>query len=165
LFLQVLDEGIITDGAGRKVDFRNTIIIATSNIGSRKIAESIEDGRSYEETYRTAQMELKKSLRIEFINRFDKVIMFKPLSKVEIEKIAGIMMEKLVDKLNGQGIDLKYGEQLLRDLADKGYSPVYGAREMRRVIQDEVESKIAELIVSGKLKSGGSLRVNGLGKL
>ena len=112
-----------------------------------------------------AQVELKKSLRIEFINRFDKVIMFKTLSKLEIEKIAGLMMEKVVDKLNGQGIDLKYGPKLLQELAEKGYSPVFGAREMRRVIQDEVESKVAELIVSGKLKSGGSLRVEGLGSL
>ncbi|MBN1331586.1 ATP-dependent Clp protease ATP-binding subunit [Candidatus Dojkabacteria bacterium] len=165
LFLQVLDEGMITDGAGRKVDFRNTIIIATSNIGSRQIAAAIEAGNSYEDTYRIAQVELKKALKIEFINRFDKVIMFKPLSQVEIEKIAGIMMEKVVDKLNGQGIDLKYGEQLLAELAKKGYSPVFGARELRRLIQDEVESKIAELIVAGKLKSGESLKVEGLGSL
>ncbi|MBD3280568.1 AAA domain-containing protein [Candidatus Dojkabacteria bacterium] len=163
LFLQVLDEGIITDGAGRRVDFRNTIIIATSNIGSGKIAAAIEGGKSYEETSRIAQAELKKSLRIEFLNRFDKVIMFKPLTKPEIEKIAGLMMEKVVDKLNGQGIDLEYGEKLLQDLAEKGYSPIFGAREMRRVIQDEVESKVAEMIVSGKLKSGDSLKMEGLG--
>lgn len=162
LFLQVLDEGFITDGAGRKVDFRNTIVIATSNVGSRAIAGAIEAGKKYDEAYRIAQIELKKNLRIEFINRFDKVIMFKPLSRVEIEKIAGIMMEKVVDKLNTQGIDLKYTPNLLKGLAEKGYSPVFGAREMRRVIQDEVESKLAELIVSGKLKSGDDFVMDGL---
>ncbi|KKQ34373.1 MAG: hypothetical protein US52_C0061G0002 [candidate division WS6 bacterium GW2011_GWA2_37_6] len=162
LFLQVLDEGHITDGIGRKVDFRNTIIIATSNIGSGRIAASLEAGKDYEETYRIAQEELRKELRIEFLNRFDKVIMFKPLNRVEIEHIADLMMKKLADRLAERGIELEYTAQLLDELAQKGYSPVFGAREMNRVIQDEVENRIADMIVSGKVKSGGKVRLESL---
>lgn len=163
LFLQVLDEGHITDGIGRKVDFKNTIIITTSNIGSSEIAKSLEAGNDYEQTFRVAQAELKKKLRLEFINRFDKVIMFKPLNKVEIEKVADLMMKKLAGRLAEQGIELTYNDSLLSELAQKGYSAVFGAREMNRVIQDEVETQIADLIVSGKLKSGGRVKMEGLG--
>ncbi len=162
LFLQVLDEGHIKDGLGRVVDFKNTIIIATSNIGSKSIADSFSKEISYEKTERMAKEELKKYLRIEFINRFDKVIMFKPLSKIEIEKIAGLMMNQVVDRLKEQGIGLKFEAQLLSQLAQKGYSLMYGAREMRRVIQDEVETRIADMIVAGKLKSGDTLTIKSL---
>ncbi len=162
LFLQVLDEGHITDGIGRRVDFKNTIIIATSNIASAQIAKNIEQGMSYEDTNRLAQEEVKKHLRIEFLNRFDKVIMFKPLNKVEIEKVCELMMQKVVNKLMDQGIELKYEATLISELVNKGYSPVFGAREMNRVIQDEVENRVADLIVAGKVRSGSTIIIYNL---
>ncbi len=164
LFLQVLDEGFITDGIGRKVSFKSTIIIATSNIGSKEIAKAIESGLSYEETNKLALKKLKEVLRIEFINRFDKVIMFKPLSQVEVERIAGLMLDKLKNKLLDEGIEMQYEDQLLFDLVKYGYSKTFGAREMRRAIQDMIENKIAELIISGKLKSGGRLNIKSIRK-
>jgi len=162
LFLQILDEGHIKDGMGRKVDFKNTIIIATSNIGSLKISRLLQEGSTYEDTKRLAMEELKKSLRIEFINRFDQVIMFKPLNMVEIEKVADLMMKKLAKRIADQGIELQYSASFLKELAQKGYSSIFGAREMNRVIQDEVENKLANLIVEGKVKSGGKVVFEGL---
>ena len=88
--------------------------------------------------------------------------MFKPLNRVEIEHIADLMMKKLADRLAERGIELEYTAQLLDELAQKGYSPVFGAREMNRVIQDEVENRIADMIVSGKVKSGGKVRLESL---
>lgn len=164
LFLQVLDEGHITDGIGRKVDFKNTIIIATSNVGSSEIANALQLGKRYEETYRLANEELKKNLRIEFLNRFDKVIMFKPLTRVEVEKIADLMLKKLKYRLLEQGIDLNYSSKVLSQLVEVGYSPVYGARELNRMIQDRLETQIADLIVGGKLKSGQEVYFNSLEK-
>ncbi len=162
LFLQVLDEGYITDGAGRKVSFKSTIIIATSNIASRDIAKAIEAGLSYEETFKLATKKLKEVLRIEFINRFDKVIMFKPLTRVEVEKIAGLMLDKLKQKLLDEGIELVYKEKVLFDLVRLGYSKTFGARELRRTIQDIIENKVAELIIAGKIKSGQRLVLNSI---
>lgn len=165
LFLQVLDEGRITDGLGRKVDFKNTIIIATSNIGSKMIAEKLEQGESYENTYKEAMQELRNILRIEFLNRFDSIIMFKPLSRLEIEKIAELMMNQVHDKLKEQGIELRFTDEAVEQLGQKGYSPIYGAREMRRVIQEVVENKIADLIISGKVKSGDVVTIYNLNNI
>lgn len=154
LFLQILDEGIVTDGMGRKVDFRNTIIIATSNVGSKKIAELIEAGNDYNKVNSEVINDLRSEFRVEFLNRFDKVIMFKPLLQSEIEQIAGIFVEKVSKNLYDKGIIMDYNDQLLKELSTIAFNPVYGAREMRRIIQDQLESKIADLILEGKLGAG-----------
>lgn len=162
LFLQVLDEGSITDGFGRKVDFTNTILIATSNVASSQIADLISEGKKYKEVYAKVLPQIRKFLRVEFINRFDRVIMFKPLLKVEVEEIAGLLMLVEKDKLSEKGIHLEYSAATLRQLAELGYNPLYGARELRRVIQDNIEDKIAELIITKKVKSGGEIVFNSL---
>jgi len=162
LFLQILDEGSVTDGVGRKVDFTNTIIIATSNAASREIADLISKGMKYKEVYASIMPKLRQFLRVEFLNRFDRVIMFKPLLPIEVGQIAGLLMNKKRDKLKEKGMKLRFTKELLYDLAKEGYSPMYGARELHRVIQDKVENRIAELIISGKVKSGGEIIIKNL---
>ncbi|MDD3646922.1 MAG: ATP-dependent Clp protease ATP-binding subunit [Candidatus Dojkabacteria bacterium] len=159
LFLQVLDEGYLDDGLGRKVDFSNTIIIATSNAGSSKIAELIEQGKSYEEVNTAGLEQLKKVFRIEFLNRYDKVIMFRPLTKEEVKLVARKFVEHTRLKLLDKGIKLSYADELLERLATLGYNPVFGAREMRRIVQDEVENKVADMIVRGEVRSGGEVNL------
>jgi len=154
LFLQVLDEGYLDDGLGRKIDFSNTIIIATSNAGSSVIANLIEKGEDYKTVHIRAVEELKKIFRIEFLNRFDKIIMFKPLSREEVKLISKKFVEQVRLKLLDKGIKLTYEDKLLDRLSSLGYNPVFGAREMRRVVQEEVENKVAEMIVKRHLQSG-----------
>jgi ATP-dependent Clp protease ATP-binding subunit ClpC len=165
LFLQVLDEGKITDGMGREVVFTNTIIIATSNVASKQIADLISHGKRYSEVLEAIMPSLRNFLRIEFLNRFDKLIMFKPLLKMEVEEIANLMMNSIREKLVLKGIKLQYGKELLNELATMGFNELYGARELRRIITDTVEDKIAELIIAKELKSGDTLVINKLDDL
>ena len=165
LFLQVLDEGKITDGMGREVIFTNTIIIATSNIASKEIADLISQGTRYSEVLEAIMPTLRNFLRIEFLNRFDKLIMFKPLLKMEVEEIANLMMKSVEKKLEAKGMKLQYGMELLNELADMGFNELYGARELRRIITDSVEDKIAELIIAKELKSGDTLVIRNLNNL
>lgn len=163
LFLQVLDEGRITDGIGRTIDFTNTIIIATSNAASKEIASLFDQSKSYEEVLSTVSTELRDYFRVEFLNRFDKVIMFRPLNKFsEVEEIVGIMLNKVKQRLVAQGMDLFWSELTISDLAQKGISKIYGARELKRVVQEEIEDKIAEEIVNKRLLPGLSVYFDGL---
>lgn len=162
LFLQVLDEGHLTDGLGRKVSFANTIIIMTSNACSGEIADAITAGKKYIDVYRQLQPELRKVFRVEFLNRFDKVIMFKPLLPVELLQVVNLMMKKVHDILVDKGIELKWNPKVLQEIVETGYDKVYGARELRRVIQDYVEDKIAQLIIDGRAKSGSVVTINNL---
>ena len=162
LFLQVLDDGHLTDGLGRKVSFNNTIIIMTSNACSDVIADLISQGKKYLDVNKVVLPQLRTVFRVEFLNRFDKVIMFKPLLPLELLQVTKLLMEQEKDTLKEKGIELLYTEQVLKDLINVGYNPVYGAREMRRVIQDSVEDKIAKLIIEKNLASGQIVKLNSL---
>jgi len=162
LFLQVLDEGHLTDGSGRKVSFKNTIIIMTSNACSNRIAELINKGYKYLDVSRSVLPEIRQIFRIEFLNRFDKVIMFKPLRPIELLQVANLLMLKVKATLVDKGIELNFSEKLLQDIVNEGYDPIYGARELNRVIQDELEDKIAQLIISKDLESGGVIEFKSL---
>jgi len=162
LFLQVLDEGTLMDGLGRKVDFTNTIIIMTSNFGSDLIAKEIYEGRKYHDVEKDVTNKLRESYRIEFLNRFDKLIMFRPLSMMEIEQIVMLMLKKIDDNLMQKGIGISWNEATLVELADLGYSEMYGARELKRIVQENIENKLADLIIQGKLRSGSEAVFNGL---
>ena len=162
LFLQVLDEGTLNDGMGRKVDFTNTIIIMTSNVGSSKIAELVLKGEKYHEVEKEVMTELRNFFRIEFLNRFDKLIMFKPLTKIEVEQVVEIMLRNIKKNLLLKGINVVWNDQTREELAVAGFSPMYGARELRRVLQEQVEDKLADLIIKGQLKSGQEAVFNGL---
>jgi ATP-dependent Clp protease ATP-binding subunit ClpC len=162
LFLQVLDEGFLTDGMGRKTDFRNTIIIMTTNAGSSEIAKSAQAGEEYKVTYQKAYDALRDSFRIEFLNRFDKIIMFKSLTLIEIEKIVEIMLDSFREKLLNKGISLVWDDKTLEELAKLGYNPVFGARELRRVIQESIEDQVAQAITEGRVLAGADISFRGL---
>lgn len=154
VLLQILDEGRLTDSKGKIVNFKNTIIICTSNIGSHLIREKGQEAK--EEV-----MELIKStFRPEFLNRIDEVIFFKPLSKEEIEKIVNIQLIEVSALLAGQDIKLKVKEWAKKELAERGYDPVYGARPLRRVIQKEIENPLSTRILEGKFKKGNIIKVD-----
>lgn len=162
LFLQVLDEGHLTDGMGRKVSFNNTIIVMTSNACSTQIAEMISKGKRYIDVYREVLPNLKTIFKVEFLNRFDSVIMFKPLLPLEILQVTKLLLDSEKENLKEKGIELSYTDNVLHELTDLGYNPVYGAREMKRVIQERIEDKIAKLIIEKKLSSGQIINFNSL---
>jgi len=159
LFLQVLDEGRLTDNLGRTVSFRNSIIIGTSNAGAEFIREYVSKKADYAYSFFKKDLVeylLKRGIfRPEFLNRFDSVIIFKPLSQENLVKIAVLMLQRLNQRLlQGKGIQLVITQELAEKVAKLGYNPEFGARPMNRVIQDRIENKIAKKILSGELRRG-----------
>ncbi len=153
LFLQVFDDGRLTDSTGRVVDFTNTIIIATSNAGTDYIQKSAHDGGDIGEIReRLIKEVLPKYYRLEFLNRFDGIVLFKPLSREEIKTVAGLMLKSVARDLENKGVGLVIEDAALDALADVGFDPEFGARPMRRAIQDRVENELANLILKGELK-------------
>ncbi|WP_133135030.1 ATP-dependent chaperone ClpB [Legionella rowbothamii] len=158
ILLQVMDDGRLTDGQGRTVDFRNTIIVMTSNLGSHVIQE-MGSKCSYEEV-KNAVMELVgQHFRPEFINRIDDTVVFHSLAQAQIAKIADIQIEHLRKRLVQQEIHLDVSTEALAHLAEAGFDPVYGARPLKRTIQQQLENPLAQSILSGKFKSGDTIRV------
>ncbi|MBU4299343.1 ATP-dependent Clp protease ATP-binding subunit [Patescibacteria group bacterium] len=162
LFLQVLDEGFLTDGLGRKTTFRETIIIATSNAGYQLILEAIEKKSDWLEVKPKLLKELfeKGIFRPEFINRFDAVVIFKPLDKNNLIKIAELMLTKIKKGLAEKEIEFIITEPLKEKIVELGYDPKFGAREMKRVIQDKVENILALAILSGTIKKGDRIEID-----
>jgi ATP-dependent Clp protease ATP-binding subunit ClpB len=159
VLLQVLDDGRLTDGQGRTVDFSNTLIILTSNLGSHLIAD-LSDGVDVE-TVREPVMEVVKSaFRPEFLNRLDEIILFHRLARVHMAEIVDIQLIGLRKLLADRKINIELSAQAREWLADTGYDPVYGARPLRRVIQKHVQDKLAELILAGEAKSGDNVLFN-----
>jgi len=154
LFLQVLDDGRLTDGAGRTIDFENTIIIATSNAGSLLIAQGLEQNKNLEIIDKEVNEELLKIFRPELINRFDEVVLFKPLSQNELETIVKLKLSQLQTNLKNKGYLIEFDNGLITELSKKGFNPVLGARPLRRLIQDTLEARISRLILGGKLVKG-----------
>lgn len=153
LFLQVMDDGRLTDSTGRTVDFTNVIIIATSNAGTSFVSAEINRGASMEVIReRLLHGKLQENFRPEFLNRFDGIILFRPLDKESIKKIAGLMLKRVAKDLDKRGVKLEYDDEALEFLASVGYDPEFGARPMRRAIQERVENQLAELILKGRLK-------------
>ena len=170
VLLQVLDDGRITDSQGRTVDFKNTILIMTSNIGSQFLLEGIEpDGSIREEAQNMVMEQLRGSFRPEFLNRLDEIIMFKPLTKENIGNIIDLMVADLNRRLAAQEIRLELDSDAKSYIIEGGYDPVYGARPLKRYLQKNVETLAARLILSGKVGmddtivfhvSDGSLRAD-----
>jgi ATP-dependent Clp protease ATP-binding subunit ClpB len=155
VLLQVLDEGRLTDNKGRIADFKNTIIIMTSNIGSHIIQEKFETNKDIYSATETARVEvlglLRKTIRPEFLNRIDDIIMFTPLSKKDIVKIVGLQIDQLKKMLSKQNITLDATDEAINYLAAKGYDPQYGARPIKRIIQKEVLNTLSKELLSGKI--------------
>jgi len=150
ILLQVLDDGRLTDNKGRTVNFKNTIIIMTSNIGSQFLQEQIKSGNeNYKETEAQVLEALKAHVRPEFLNRIDEIIMFTPLSLEQIYEIVKLQLSKLENKLTEAGYELEISEDSIKTIAKLSYDPQYGARPVKRFIQKELENQIAKFIISG----------------
>jgi ATP-dependent Clp protease ATP-binding subunit ClpB len=161
VLLQVLDDGRLTDGHGRTVNFRNTVIIMTSNIGSQHILEMRgADERTYQRMREQVLEALRRHFRPEFLNRVDEIVVFRALTEAELAKIVEIQLEGLRRRLAERRIALDITEPAKGHLARVGYDPVFGARPLKRAIQREVETPVARLIVAGKLRDGGAVRVD-----
>ena len=156
VLLQVLDDGRLTDGHGRTVDFKNTILILTSNLGSEFIAEG---GGDREDVRDKVTELLKRSFRPEFLNRLDETIVFNPLGRAEIAKIVELQLGELRQRLSVQGIGLEMPPEAIAKIAEIGFDPVYGARPIRRTIQRELETPIARAIIAGKYTEGSTVKV------
>jgi ATP-dependent Clp protease ATP-binding subunit ClpC len=161
VLLQMFDDGRLTDGQGRVVDFSNTIIIATSNIGASLIHENLELKKVERKTYAELKNELMGMLRSffrpEFLNRLDEVIVFEALDEEQIEKIVELQLERVKRTARGQGIGLKFTSAAVRYLAKIGYQPEFGARELRRQIKNEIENKLAKEILRGSVSEGSNV--------
>jgi ATP-dependent Clp protease ATP-binding subunit ClpB len=159
--LQILDDGRLTDAQGRTVDFRNTVIIMTSNIGSLYLLDGLTDTGEIREDARDQVMgELRTQFRPEFLNRVDETVLFKPLTLAEIEQIVGLQIADVADRLASRRLGLELTEAARSFIARQGYDPVYGARPLRRFIQREVETRIGRALISGEIHDGATVTVD-----
>lgn len=165
ILLQVLEDGRLTDGKGRVVDFKNTIIIMTSNLGSEYLQEAIEQHSNDLDYYWPTAVSkvkglLKKSIRPEFLNRIDEIVVFKPLFKSQIREIVKLQMQRLIETLNKKKITLQYTDKAIDYLADKGYDPLLGARPIKRAIQKLVTNRLSMLLIDDKLFEGSFIEMD-----
>jgi ATP-dependent Clp protease ATP-binding subunit ClpB len=156
ILLQVLDDGRLTDGQGRTVDFRNAILILTSNMGSQFL---IDTETPFEERKAQVLGVVRQQFRPEFLNRLDAMVMFNPLDREELMRIAGIQIEQLQHRLEDRRITIELTEEAKQWLVNKGFDPIYGARPLRRLVQTAVGDKLSVAILSGEVKDGDSVVV------
>ncbi|MEK7762763.1 MAG: ATP-dependent chaperone ClpB [Nitrospirota bacterium] len=159
VLLQVLDDGRLTDSQGRTVDFKNTVLIMTSNIGSPQILEAQQRHASYEEVCSLVMTELREHFRPEFLNRIDETVVFHALETEQLTKIVEIQLERLRARLTERRISLSVTPAALRHLGERGYDPAYGARPLKRLIQQEIETPMARQLVKGELRDGDTATV------
>lgn len=148
VLLQVLDDGRLTDGQGRTVDFKNTVIVMTSNIGSHLIQSMV--GEPYEDVKDAVWGELKNHFRPEFLNRIDETVVFHALDAAHITRIAGIQLQALQDRLGKMELALQVSDKALAELAKVGFDPVFGARPLKRAIQQRIENPLSKLLLEGR---------------
>ena len=159
VLLQILDEGRVTDGQGRTTNFKNTIIILTSNLGSELISENDVTNDPSPNIDELINQELKSNFRPEFLNRLDEIINFEPLKKETLLKVVDLQLNRLRERLEAKGIELEIDDDVLSLITELGYNPSYGARPLKRVIQKELESEIAKYILKGKYKEGSTIKI------
>lgn len=161
ILLQVLDDGRITDSQGRTVDFKNTVIIMTSNLGSQFLLEGIKEDRTFSEgTEEKVMQQLRMHFRPEFLNRIDDIIIFKPLTKKEISHIVKLILRDLNKRLSERNIEIEFTDRALEKAADEGYDPVYGARPLKRFIQHSIETMLARMIIKGDIEDGQKVLID-----
>ncbi len=162
VLLQVLDDGRITDSQGRTVDFKNTIIIMTSNLGSQYLLEGIDEttGAIKPEAEEAVNAELRTNFRPEFLNRLDEIIMFKPLTKDNIGGIVDLLMEELNERLSDRQLKIELTDAAKSFIIDKGYDPVYGARPLKRYMQKNLETMVARIILGGDISEGSTIIID-----
>jgi ATP-dependent Clp protease ATP-binding subunit ClpB len=160
VLLQIFDDGRLTDGQGRTVNFKNTVIIMTSNIGSHYLLEGISSSGELEDATKNKVMdELRQHFRPEFLNRVDDIVLFKPLTLSEVEQIVGLLTKDLSGRLEDRNIHIEIAEPARKFIAKSGYDPVYGARPLRRYLQRELETRIGRSLIAGDVEDGATLRV------
>jgi len=159
--LQILDDGRLTDSQGRTVDFKNTIIIMTSNIGSRYLIENASEksGEINEKTREAVLAEMRAHFRPEFLNRVDEIVLFKPLTLAEIERIVDLQLNLLRTRLAERHIELELNDTAKELLARRGYDPVYGARPLKRIIQRELETRLSRALLKGEITDNSRVDV------
>ncbi|MBR2452938.1 MAG: ATP-dependent Clp protease ATP-binding subunit [Clostridia bacterium] len=169
ILLQILDDGILTDSQGRRVDFRNTVIIMTSNLGARLITENKSLGfatenenaeKDYAKIKSDVMGELKKAFRPEFLNRIDDIIVFRQLSRDDIREISAKMLSVLSERLSSNDIIAKFTDKAINRISEIGFDPTFGARPLRRAIQSDIEDMIAEKMLAGEIKTGDSIKID-----
>jgi ATP-dependent Clp protease ATP-binding subunit ClpB len=167
ILLQVLDDGRITDSQGKTVDFKNTIIILTSNLGAQDLLEGIDDNGKIRDEARNRVMDaLHHAFRPEFLNRLDEIIMFKPLTKDNIGHIADLILNDINHRLADRQLKVTLTEDAKRFIMDHGYDPAFGARPLRRFLQKNVETLVARIILEDRVKEGDTIEITEhLGKL
>lgn len=156
ILLQVLDDGRLTDGQGRTVDFRNTVVIMTSNLGSSALLEL----KSVEEKHQAIQQALRAHFRPEFLNRIDETVIYNPLGESQIKGIVQVQLKLIEERLRAKKIGLTLSEEAQAWLAKKGYDPIFGARPLKRVLQTHLLNPLAKEMISGKVKSGDTVKIN-----
>lgn len=156
--LQILDDGRLTDGQGRTVNFKNTVIIMTSNIGTSYLQGMSSGNR--QDTENKVMSALRAQFAPEFLNRIDEIIIFNPLGKEEIKKIVDIQLSEVNQRLKEKDLKLEYSEKVKNYLAEKGFDADYGARPLKRVIQREILDSLAKDLLEGKFKEGAKIRIN-----
>ena len=160
ILLQILDDGRLTDAQGRTVDFKNTVIIMTSNLGSDRIQAHARRNESFDELKADMDQILKHSLRPEFINRIDEVIVFRTLDKEQISEIARLLLERTERRLHAQNIEVEFTEAAVEFVAEEGFDPEFGARPLRRTIQRRVDNELSRMVLEGSLNPGDKVVVD-----
>ncbi|MFR7992125.1 MAG: AAA family ATPase, partial [Lachnospiraceae bacterium] len=161
VLLQVLDDGRITDSKGRTVDFKNTILIMTSNIGSMYLLEGIDDnGEIKPEAEQMVLNDLRTHFRPEFLNRLDETILFKPLTKANIRKIVDLLLSELNERIRDREVQVKLSDEAVDFIVEHGYDPTYGARPLKRYLQKHVETLAARLMLQDQTAMGDTIFID-----
>jgi len=160
VLLQVFDDGRLTDGKGRTVDFKNTVIIMTSNIASQQIQELTEESGADWEIEAHVKEALKLYFKPEFLNRIDEVIVFRMLTKKDLRKIVDIQLGYLAERLRGRKIEVEFTDGARNQIMDEGYDAAFGARPLKRTIQQRLENPLAAQLLSGKFTEGDTVKID-----
>jgi ATP-dependent Clp protease ATP-binding subunit ClpB len=157
VLLQVLDDGRLTDGQGRTVDFRNTILILTSNLGSQFL---VDPELSWEQKQEAVTTMVRQAFKPEFVNRLDDIVIFSPLSEEDLGQIVELYVDRLQRRLAERRLDLAVTPNARAWLAERGYDPIYGARPLRRLMQHEIDDRLATALLAGDIRDGDTVRVD-----
>ena len=155
-----MDDGRLTDGQGRTVNFNNTVIIMTSNLGAHALAEDKSEGEVSGQARDAVMEAIRSHFRPEFLNRIDEIVFFKRLGRGEIDRIVGVQLKRLEKLLADRRITIALTDEAMQWLSDRGYDPVYGARPLKRVIQKELQDPLARRILEGRIKDGDNVNVS-----
>ena len=160
VMLQVFDDGRLTDGKGRTVDFKNTVVIMTSNIASQQIQQLTEESGADWEIEAHVKEALKQLFKPEFLNRIDEIVVFHMLSRNDLAKIVDIQLEYLAQRLRSRNIEVEFTDNARKQIMDEGYDPAFGARPLKRTIQQRIENPLASELLAGKFTEGDKVKID-----